>query len=58
MEMKKYHFKVSLRAKSANVNSVATAYGGGGHVLAAGCLICGELEEVIDKLSYTVSQNL
>ena len=59
MEMKKGQYKVSLRSKTyADVNRIAGAYGGGGHVRAAGCMLFGELEEVIDKLSYTVSQYL
>lgn len=49
-------FKVSFRSKGANVNQMAGVYGGGGHVLASGCMINGPLEEVIEKLTYTVSQ--
>ena len=33
-------------------------FGGGGHVLASGCMIFGSLEEVLDKLTYAVYQNL
>ena len=59
MEMIKGQYKVSLRSKTyADVNKIAGVYGGGGHVRAAGCMLFGELEEVIDKLSYTVSQYL
>lgn len=49
-------FKVSLRSKSADVNKVAATFGGGGHVLAAGCQLNGEYEEVIDKLSFAISR--
>ena len=42
----------------ADVNKIAGVYGGGGHVRAAGCMLFGDLEEVLDKLSYTVSQYL
>jgi phosphoesterase RecJ-like protein len=59
MEMRSGQYKISLRSKTyANVNQIAAVYGGGGHVRAAGCMIFGELEEVYDKLSYTVSQYL
>ena len=52
-------YKVSLRSKGkVNVNAVANAFGGGGHVLASGCMLFGELEEVIERLSYAIYQNL
>ena len=59
LENKKEQYKVSLRSKGrANVNAVATSFGGGGHILASGCMLFGEVEEVIDRLSYAVFQNL
>jgi len=59
MEVKHRQYKVSLRSKEyADVNKIAGIFGGGGHVRAAGCMLFGELEEVIDKLSYAVSQYL
>ncbi len=59
MEMKYRQYKVSLRSKEyADVNKIAGVFGGGGHIRAAGCMLFGDLEEVIDKLSYTVSQYL
>ncbi len=59
LEMKKGQYKISLRSKKyADVNKLAAVYGGGGHVRAAGCMLYGDLEEVVDKLSYTVSQYL
>lgn len=58
MEVNKNSYKISLRGKSTDVNAIASVYGGGGHVLASGCMINGYLEDVIDKLSYTVSQHL
>lgn len=59
MEMKKGQYKISLRSKEyADVNKLAGSYGGGGHVRAAGCMLFGELEDVIDRLSYSVSQYL
>ena len=59
MEVKKGQYKISLRSKTyADVNKLAGVYGGGGHVRASGCMLYGDLEEIIDKLSYTVSQYL
>lgn len=59
MEVKPKQYKVSLRGKTyADVNKIAGVFGGGGHVKASGCMLFGELEEVIDKLVYTVSQYL
>jgi len=52
------YYKASFRAKTASVNAVAEKFGGGGHVLAAGCRYNGEVEEFIDKIRYYVSQNL
>lgn len=58
MEVKKGQYKASLRSKSVNVNAVAATFGGGGHILASGCMLFGEYEEVIDKLTYAVYQQL
>lgn len=59
MEVKKRQYKISLRSKGkVNVNAVASTFGGGGHVLASGCMLIGELEEVIEKITYAVYQNL
>ena len=59
MEMRKGQYKISLRSKKyADVNKIAGTYGGGGHVRAAGCMLCGDLEDVIDRLTYTVWQYL
>lgn len=59
LEYKSGQYKVSLRSKGrVNVNSVAVSFGGGGHVLASGCMLFGELEEVIERLTRAVSLNL
>lgn len=58
-EMKRGQYKASLRSKGkTDVNAVARTFGGGGHVLASGCMLFGELEEVVDKLRYAVFQHL
>ena len=57
--MKKGSFKVSLRSKRyADVSKIAGVYGGGGHIRASGCMLFGDVEDVLDRLSYTVSQYL
>ena len=59
MEFKENQYKVSLRSKGkVNVSSLAAAFGGGGHVLASGCMLFGDVEEIIDKITYAVYQNL
>lgn len=59
LENKKGQYKISLRSKGkVNVSAVAATFGGGGHVLASGCMLFGELEEVIERLTYAVYQNL
>ena len=59
MEVKYRQYKISLRSKEyADVNKIAGTFGGGGHVRAAGCMLFGDLEDVVDRLSYAVSQYL
>lgn len=58
MEVKKGQYKASLRSKNVNVNAVASEFGGGGHLLASGCMLFGEYEEVIDRLTYAVYKQL
>jgi phosphoesterase RecJ-like protein len=59
MEVKRGQYKISLRSKTyADVNKIAGVYGGGGHVRASGCMLFGDIEEILDKLSYTVYQYL
>lgn len=59
MEVKKRQYKISLRSKgNVNVNAVAATFGGGGHLLASGCMLSGELEEVIERVTDAVYRNL
>ncbi len=58
MEVKKRQYKVSLRSRGADVNAVAEKFGGGGHMLASGCMLCCDLEEVIDRITHAVYQQL
>jgi len=43
-------FKVGLRSKNADVATLSTKFGGGGHRQAAGCMIFGTKEEVTEKI--------
>jgi phosphoesterase RecJ-like protein len=58
LEIGENKYKISLRSKDTNVNAVASSFGGGGHILASGCQIQGEYEEVVDKLAFAVSREL
>lgn len=58
MEVKKGQYKASFRSKGkVNVNEVAGVFGGGGHVLASGCMLFGEIEEIYDRIRYAVLQH-
>lgn len=56
LEMKTENYKASFRTKKSDANAIAGVYGGGGHVKASGAIINGMYEDVIDRLTYTVSQ--
>ncbi|MBQ9114106.1 MAG: bifunctional oligoribonuclease/PAP phosphatase NrnA [Clostridia bacterium] len=59
LEIRKGQYKISLRSKEyADVNKLAATFGGGGHIRAAGCMLFGNIEEVLDKLSYVAGQYL
>ena len=52
-------FRVSLRSKgAADVASVAQAFGGGGHMNAAGCLVEGPFEVVREQILRKVCEGL
>ena len=56
MELENNKFKISFRSKGADVNAVASTFGGGGHILASGCQISGDYEEVVDRITFAVSR--
>lgn len=58
METDKNVFKASLRSNGTDVNEVAGTFGGGGHVLASGCKIRGEYEEVVDRLVFAIKTRI
>ncbi|MBC8424417.1 30S ribosome-binding factor RbfA [bacterium] len=52
-------WRISLRAREGgDVQRVAARYGGGGHVLAAGCTIDGDHREIIEELVAALSEQL
>ena len=58
-EVEPQTYKVSLRSRGvANVGRVAVACGGGGHEHAAGCLLTGTFDEVINRLLEELAKEL
>lgn len=52
-------YKVSFRSKSqVDVNQVASRFGGGGHIRAAGCTISGTCHDIINGISGLIQQQL
>ena len=52
-------YKVSFRSKEyANVAQAASVFGGGGHAAAAGCMIKGPYEEVLERVIKAASDQL
>ncbi len=49
-EKEKNLYKLSFRSKSIDVQSICKEYGGGGHLLASGCEIAGDLDEIRNKI--------
>ncbi len=50
--------KVSLRSNGINVCEIANFFGGGGHTLAAGCLIDKNIEEAVNDVINTVRKQV
>ena len=58
-EVKTQEFKVSLRSNGdVDVNGVASYFGGGGHVKAAGCTMQGSVYDVINNLTLPIEKQL
>ena len=52
-------YKVSLRSsQEVDVAKIAVSYGGGGHIRAAGCTVCGEAEQIIAWLKEQVAAQM
>lgn len=50
--------RVSLRSKGVDVNAVASKFGGGGHIRAAGCTVHANLEESSHKIISAIMEIL
>jgi phosphoesterase RecJ-like protein len=58
-ELEPGQFKASMRSNDVvNVSSIASAFGGGGHVKAAGCGMAGTSEEIIGKILEKIEEQL
>jgi bifunctional oligoribonuclease and PAP phosphatase NrnA len=55
-ELSEYQFKLSLRSKGkVNVERIARAFGGGGHINAAACLIDGDFKAILQRVLVAVA---
>jgi len=54
-----FSYKISMRSNGAvDVNKVASYYGGGGHILAAGSQMTGSKHDVINNLTLHIEEQL
>lgn len=52
-------YKISLRSNDyVDVCKVASAFGGGGHIKASGCTLCGSAEKILDQLLAPIKEQL
>ncbi len=51
-------YKVSYRAKDVDVAAAAKTFGGGGHKLAAGCVVNGYYEDVVAKVLKSITDGM
>ncbi len=51
-------YKVSMRSKKHNVRAICQQFGGGGHILASGCMVSGFFEDVVEKIIRQVGFEL
>ena len=51
-------FAVNKKPKKIDVAAAAATFGGGGHTLAAGCVVSGKYEDVVDKLLKAVTDGM
>lgn len=50
-EVEQDRYKISFRSKGQiNVDSLASRFGGGGHAKASGCMLSGNIEEVVEAV--------
>lgn len=54
-----HEFKVSMRSTDkVDVSKIASYFGGGGHVKAAGCTMAGTIHDVVNNLSIHIEKQL
>jgi phosphoesterase RecJ-like protein len=58
LEISPNKYKISFRSKAVDVSAIALTFGGGGHVLASGCQISGDYEDVVDRVRFAVSREI
>lgn len=52
-------YKISLRSNDyVNVSEVASGFGGGGHIRAAGCMMTGQPQQIIEKLCLSITRQM
>ena len=58
-EIRSQEYKVSMRSNGVvNVAEIASYFGGGGHVRAAGCTLNGSFHDVLNNLSLHIEKQL
>ena len=58
-EVETQKYKVSLRSKNkVDVSKIASFFGGGGHVRAAGCTMDGTVHDIVNNISIHIEQAL
>jgi Exopolyphosphatase-related proteins len=58
-EKEPHVFKASLRSKEyVDVSKVAAYFGGGGHIRAAGCIVTGNMHDVITNIAKFIEQQM
>lgn len=58
-ETKEEEYKVSMRSNTyVNVAEIASCFGGGGHIRAAGCTMKGRSEKIIERLAEELKKQL
>lgn len=57
-EQRERSYKVSFRSKGTDVAAAAMTFGGGGHKLAAGCVVNGHYEDVVAKVLKSITDGM
>ena len=58
-EVGNHVYKVSMRSNDiVDVSKIASYFGGGGHIRAAGCTMSGSIHDVINNLSGHIEKQL